>query len=102
MFPILRYKADMEKRSTKNFNGCKAEIVYPCRWQYKLIGTEEQAMREAVALHVKDPGHTLKPSRVSSGGRYVSMNLEVLVDSEQDRLDLYHKLAAHRAVKVVL
>lgn len=92
----------MEKRSINNTSGCKAEITYPCNWQYKLIGQEEQGIREAVAMYVKDPACSLTPSNVSSGGRYVSMNLEVTVHTEEERLDLYNKLAGHRAVKVVL
>ena len=44
----------------------------------------------------------LTDSHVSSGGRYVSMNLEVTVDGDEERLALYRLLAADPAIRVVL
>lgn len=80
----------------------RPRIDYPCTWQYRIIGESGIEISRAVAEHIGDRPHTLTPANVSSGGRYVSMNLEVTVHGEEQRLAIYHLLAGHPAVKVVL
>jgi putative lipoic acid-binding regulatory protein len=84
------------------FDGRKARIDYPCVWQYKLIGLSREAVQAAVAANLGDAPYSLSSSHQSGGGKYISMNLEVSVDSEKQRLDLYHALTAHPAVRMVL
>lgn len=88
--------------STSSFVGGKAKIDYPCVWQYKLIGMDRQAVRAAVAVYLGDAPYSLSDSRKSGGGKYLSMNLEVMVDNNEQRLELYQALAGHPAIKVVL
>lgn len=78
------------------------KIDYPCRWQYKIIGESRVEIRRAVELHVQQRPLALTDSHVSSGGRYVSMNLEVTVCGDEERLSLYRLLAAEPAIRVVL
>ena len=92
----------MEKLPTHFSGGCRPEIEYPCVWQYKVIGTERQAVREAIAACLGDAPYSVSDSRVSRGGRYVSLNLEVTVYSDFNRLRLYEVLGDHPAVKVIL
>lgn len=81
---------------------CKPQIDYPCTWQYKIIGESAAAITRLAAEHVYEKGYTLIDSNVSSGGRYVSMALELTVQSDERRLELYRLLAADPTVKVVL
>jgi putative lipoic acid-binding regulatory protein len=81
---------------------CKPKIDYPCPWQYKIIGESGTVIKKLVALHVHEKDYTLTSSNVSSGGRYVSMALELTVQSEARRLELYRLLAEDTTVKVVL
>ena len=81
---------------------CKPKIDYPCAWQYKIIGFSREDIRRVVAEHVRVEPLPLTDSKVSSGGRYVSMNLEITVHSEKERLELYTLLTADPAIKVVL
>jgi len=83
-------------------DACRPEIHYPCEWQYKIIGESRPAMQELVAETLGDIPFRLTPSNVSRTGRYVSMNLELTVQSEEQRLDLYRVLAASPHIKVVL
>jgi putative lipoic acid-binding regulatory protein len=83
-------------------SSCRPRIDYPCSWQYKLIGESKTAIRRAVEKHVHEQSRELTDSRVSRHGRYISMNLELVVDSEERRLELYRLLAADQAIKVVL
>ena len=83
-------------------SSCKPQIVYPCEWQYKIIGESAKVITELVADHVHEKDYILTRSNVSSGGRYVSMSLELTVQSEKRRLELYRVLAEDPTVKVVL
>ncbi|MDD3618236.1 MAG: DUF493 domain-containing protein [Desulfobulbaceae bacterium] len=80
----------------------KPRIDYPCLWQYRIIGESKVAIRKAVEEYVRLQPFSLTPANVSSGGRYVSMNLELTVHGEEQRLALYRLLAGHPAVRVVL
>ncbi len=100
--PELRYKADMEKIPMEISDGCKPKIDYPCLWQYKVIATDCVQIRKIVEEHLGDAPYSLTESNRSSGGKYVSMNLEMTVYSDYHRLRLYEVLTAYPAVKVVL
>lgn len=80
---------------------CKPEINYPCQWQYRIIGESATVIKELAAKHVHEE-YTLTDSHVSSGGRYISMALELTVQDDERRLELYRLLAADPTVKVVL
>lgn len=93
----------MKKISLLSPTDCRRpRIDYPCPWEYRIIGESRIEIGRAVAEHIGDRPHTLTPANVSSGGRYVSMNLEVTVHSDAQRIALYHLLAGHPAVRVVL
>lgn len=87
--------------SKKNVQ-CKPEIEYPCQWQYKVIGTDRDTLVQLIEDLVTPEPYSLEDSNTSSSGRYISLNLEITVASDQERLHLYESLAAHVAVKVVL
>lgn len=93
----------MKKIPTKSSGqSCKPKIDYPCTWQYKIIGESATEITRLVKEHVCEKGYILTNSNVSSGGRYISMSLELIVNSDERRLELYKLLAADSTVKVVL
>jgi putative lipoic acid-binding regulatory protein len=98
----LDYKLPMEKIPNQPSGSCRAKIDYPCVWQYKVIGMEREAVRAAIAEHVGDVPYSLADSRKSSGGKYISLTLELTVYSDYHRLRLYQVLGDHPDVKVVL
>lgn len=81
---------------------CKPKIDYPCSWEYKIIGESATAITRLVDEVVGETDYSLSRSNVSRGGRYVSMALELTVDSDARRLELYRLLAKEKTVKVVL
>ena len=83
-------------------SSCKPKIDYPCMWQYKIIGESATVITQLVADLIHEKNYTLTRSNVSSGGRYVSMSLELTVQTEERRLELYRVLAEDPTVKVVL
>ena len=92
----------MENIPKKSFEGSKAKIDYPCVWPYKIIGTSQEAIQQAVAEQLGDAPYSLSASRTSGSGKYTSMALETSVANEEQRLRLYHALGAYPAIKVVL
>jgi len=77
-------------------------MEYPCRWTYKIIGSDSRETKEAIEKIVEGQDYTITPSNISKTGRYHSLNLEVLVDDEGHRTGIYDKLRNHPAVKMVL
>jgi len=82
--------------------GKKLELEYPCNWCYKVIASEKEALQSAVKDVVDEREHTLTESNKSKGGKYVSMNLDMLVHNEDDRQFIYDALKKHDDIKMVL
>jgi len=80
----------------------KPHLEYPCPWIYKIIGTDRDAMQSAVAGIIKDCPCKISFSHQSETARYVSLNVELTVESEAHRVDVYLALKAHPAIRMVL
>lgn len=80
----------------------KVQIDYPSNWQYKVVTGHEDHTKEAVLDVINERLHTLTHSKSSKGGKYISMNLELLVQNEDDRNFIFEALKAHHLVKMVL
>lgn len=80
----------------------KLELTYPCSWSYKLIATEKKALEQAIKDVIDEREHKLTHSKNSKGGKYISMNLDLLVHNEDDRNFIYEALKKHQSIKMVL
>ncbi len=80
----------------------KLKMSYPAPWVYKIVGSDADAMREAVAALILDRRYTLTLSRQSQTGKYTCLNLDLTVESESHRLELYESLKRLDPVKIVL
>lgn len=88
----------------------KPSVEYPCRWTYKVIGRDPEAVRAAIQtclplclpgpLSGRDPH--LESSRTSSGGAYVSLNLTVTVQDEGERTCVFCSLAENPEIIMVI
>jgi putative lipoic acid-binding regulatory protein len=85
-----------------NEPGCKPDIVYPCPWGYKVIGPDADRLRSAIAEVIQELPHTITPSHSSLTGKYLCLDVEIVVSSEECRLEIYESLRRHPAIKVVL
>ncbi len=85
-----------------NQSGDKPEIVYPCPWGYKVIGSDVERLRSAIAEVIQERSHTVTPSNSSLTGKYHCLDLELIVTSEECRLEIYENLRRHPAIKIVL
>ncbi|MCK4737974.1 MAG: DUF493 domain-containing protein [Sulfurimonas sp.] len=80
----------------------KLELTYPCSWSYKLIASEKEVLEQAIRDVIDEREHKLTHSKNSKGGKYVSMNLDMLVHNEDDRNFIYEALKQHQNIKMVL
>ena len=77
-------------------------INYPCIWSYRIIGQEEHLLRTAVSHLLGDKEYQISFANKSSFGKYLSLNVEVTVHSEKERLDIFERLKNDENVKFVL
>lgn len=80
----------------------KLELEYPCDWRYKVIGEERAKLEAAIHSVILEREHKLAHSNASRSGKYVSLNLDLLVQNEEERQFIYEALKAHQDVKMVL
>ncbi len=85
-----------------NRRGRKPDIHYPCPWGYKVIGTDEAVLRSAISETAQDIAHRVTTSNRSASGKYICLDVEILVLNEDQRLTIYESLRRHPAVKIVL
>lgn len=85
-----------------DLNDYKLELEYPCHWTYKIIGSVKEDLRQAVKEVIGDLDHILTFSNNSKTGRYLSLKLEMVVQSEAQRVGIYQALSQHAAIKIVL
>ncbi len=77
-------------------------MVYPCEWNYKVIGDNIELMVSSIEETVKGYKYDLTPSNISLRGNYFSLNLKVEVTSEIDRNLIYEKLQKAPYVKMII
>ena len=80
----------------------KVKIEYPCQWAYRIIGNDKKSLRKAAAAASGDKKFSLSVSNSSSGGKYHAFRLELIVDDERERLNIFQRLKDDDAIKFVL
>ncbi|MEM7309174.1 MAG: DUF493 domain-containing protein [Planctomycetota bacterium] len=78
------------------------DLSYPCRWDYKVIGRDEQRIRAAVAEVLGSEPHELEASNRSAGGRYLSFRVSVELRDDAQRTRIFAGLRDHADVVYVL
>ena len=80
----------------------KLKLAYPCTWTYKLIGYEKEAIQRAIHEVILEREHDLSHSNASKTGKYVSMNLDLVITNEDERNFIFQALKDHQNIKMVL
>ncbi len=75
---------------------------YPRPWLFKVIGVSGRAVRKAVAEVISKGEYRVSFSNISSKGNYTAFNVEMLVDSQEHRDEIYQNLKKHPQIKAVL
>ena len=85
-----------------DLNQHKLELDYPCNWTYKLVIRHEQDITKIVKDVLEDRKHGIKPSKTSKEGKFRSYALDLIVEDEEDRKNLYKILGDHEHVKMIV
>jgi len=80
----------------------KPIIVYPVEWPYKIIGTDLSKIETAVEEIVNDRSFVLNKSNQSAKGKYISCNVIITVNTEDEKNSFFTKLSSHKDIKIVL
>ncbi|MGB3750802.1 MAG: DUF493 domain-containing protein [Arcobacteraceae bacterium] len=85
-----------------DLNEHKLELDYPCNWTYKLVIRQEHNMNKIIKEVLEDREHGIKPSKTSKEGKFKSYALELIVEDEEDRKNLYKILGDHEHIKMIV
>jgi len=80
----------------------KLELDYPCNWTYKLVIRQEENIKKIIKEVLDEREHGVKPSKTSKAGKFKSYTLDLIVENEEDRKDLYQLLGDHEHIKMVV
>lgn len=80
----------------------KPDISYPCSWEYKVIGENQETLREAIMVACAPAAPEICVSNVSSSGKYSSLNATLVVENEEMRLTIFCQIQEHPSVKMVI
>ncbi|WP_104707273.1 HP0495 family protein [Helicobacter ailurogastricus] len=80
----------------------KNAISYPCLWEYRLITDKPQELLEQLPSLLVPLKYQVCVKNKSAQGKYTSLQLSLVVASEQERYALFEKLSNHAFVKWVL
>ena len=85
-----------------DLNACRAKIDYPCRWLYKVIGNDREQLYRAISEIIDTDACHISPSNSSRTGKYICLDVEVIVASEKQRNSIFMDLKAHPKITRVL
>lgn len=80
----------------------KPEILYPCWWTYAIIGSDEEDLRLAAGEIVRGTRHRVDFSKTSARKRFVSLHVDIWVESAEERNRFFQAFQSHPAVRMVL
>jgi putative lipoic acid-binding regulatory protein len=86
----------------QTFGDLRPELSYPCTWTYRIICTDQEALRSAVTALMGASEHVLEFVGDSSSGRYARLELRVHVRDEGERNDIFTALGQITVVRFVL
>jgi putative lipoic acid-binding regulatory protein len=89
-------------RGQQELCGQVPEIEYPCEWEYRVIGLEEERLRAVVESVLRDHPYSIRVANRSRSGKYLSIVIETVVHSESARVSWFQELRSHQDVKMVL
>jgi uncharacterized protein len=85
-----------------DLNQHQLELEYPCSWKYKIVIRCEHKIKHIVNDVLEDREHILSPSKTSSKGKFESHTIEMTVENEEDRKNIFHLFSSHEKVKMVV
>lgn len=80
----------------------KLELNYPCDWTYKLVVLNDHHIRNTVEDILNGKKYKLDTSKESKKGKFISYKLDIIVDDEKERIEIYNSFKKHKDIKMVI
>jgi putative lipoic acid-binding regulatory protein len=77
-------------------------IKYPTQWRYKVIGIKEVEIINAIEDVLLNFNYNLKPSKKSSKGKFLSYEISLIVENQEQRDSIFSDLKNHTNIKYVI
>lgn len=79
----------------------KLNLHYPCKWTYKVIGSNAEEIQKAV-FDILPNKYEMVHSKSSIKGKYHSFDIHTEVMSEEERHRIFYALKSCAAIKFVI
>lgn len=79
----------------------KPIITYPIEWEYRVIGKSEIKIKEAV-FKIISKAYSLETKNKSPEGKFISLNLRILVSSEEERDEIFKNISNHKDIMIII
>jgi putative lipoic acid-binding regulatory protein len=84
-------------------NSCeKPQIDYPCKWGYKIIGTDKLKLEACIFEVMGERNYKTPSNNSSSKGKFHALSTACQVESQEDRDSIFKAFQNHEAVKMVI
>jgi putative lipoic acid-binding regulatory protein len=80
----------------------KLILDYPCKWSYKLIGKDKNKITKDVKDILQDKEHSIKLSKSSKKGKFISLELSLIVVDEEERLKIFQNLGEKSSILYII
>ena len=87
---------------SKHLDQRKPDIRYPCDWEYKVIGADQEKLKTVILAACAPNVPSISLSNVSSKGTYYSLDVVIEVENEERRLAIFEWLQNSPDVKIVI
>lgn len=85
-----------------NLEGKTLELTFPCEWQYRVVGKNQEQIEAAVKNIFGEKFYKTSLSKSSSSGKFVSINIDTLIESHDERVALHETLRSANEILYVL
>jgi putative lipoic acid-binding regulatory protein len=85
-----------------DLNNQKVEIKYPCRWNYKAVGKDKFQLKREISEAILEHDFNISSSKASKTGKFISLNVDVHVISDEHRQNIYKKISSIECVLQVV
>ncbi|NOZ90800.1 MAG: DUF493 domain-containing protein [Epsilonproteobacteria bacterium] len=80
----------------------KPKIEYPCDWGFKIIGTDKEKLKACVSDIMAHRDYKCRDGNISKNGKFVTLNANCEVSSQEERDELFKAFQDHNDVKMVI
>jgi putative lipoic acid-binding regulatory protein len=80
----------------------KVEIVYPINWSYKVISKNRELLESSIKEIFLDRAYDLQFSKTSKTNKYTSLELSLVVHSDEDRIFIFDNLKKNKNIIMVI